>query len=490
MPVSAVVLLHSPLVGPGTWTGVATELHAAGYTTLVPDLRGAHDVRCLAAAVARELPAGVDEIVLIGHSGVGPLMPAIAERLRGVVSLVYVDAGLPRPGVSWVDAAPAELVAHLRSTVDANGLVPPWHEWWPAGTIEEILPDEAQRAAFIAEVPRLPWSFFSEPFPVPQWTGVSSYLLLSEGYDAEADWMRAVGHPVVELALDHLAPLTRPAEVAAGLRELLDAPRTGLAFGPHARTYDQVRPEYPTELVDKTLAYARNPVSAVEVGAGTGKASEAVAQRVARLTCIEPDPGMAALLRERFAHRPHVTVVEEVFEEWAPPAVGTDLLYFALSWHWIDPTRRCDLAYAALRPGGTLAIFGHQYGFADPAIEQRISAVYERLAPQLRTAVREHYGLDAVAQRTAELTGSGHFVDVRSARVVRDQPYPTARYIRLLRTFSPHIALARARRRALHEAIAGVIDDGGGVLTVRLDTTLVLARGQSECRATDPPSPC
>src|SRR5262245_31375665 len=106
MPVSAVVLLHSPLVGPLTWDGVATELRAAGYPTTVPDLRGAYDAGAIAGAVARRLPAKADDIVLIGHSRAGPLLPAIASTLGRVQSLIYVDARLPHPGVSWVDTAP------------------------------------------------------------------------------------------------------------------------------------------------------------------------------------------------------------------------------------------------------------------------------------------------------------------------------------------------------------------------------------------------
>lgn len=468
MPVSALVFVHSPLVGPLTWRGVAAELAVAGYRTVVPDLRG----DASPSAVARQVPADIERTVLIGHSGAGPMLPAIADALGTTIALIYVDAGLPRPGLSWVDDAPADLVDQLRSAVDENGQLPPWHEWFPAETLAEILPDEAMRAEFTAGVPRLPWSFFTEPDGPSRWTGPESYLLLSEAYRAEAERVRAAGPPVVELLSDHLAPLTRPTEIAAALVELLDAPLAGLVFGRHAETYEEVRPDYPAHLADEALAYAGNPDAAVEVGARTGKATAIFAARNIALTCVEPDPAMAAILRRRF---PQVSVVASRFEDWTPPAGGASLIYFALSWHWGDPARRVALAHAALRPGGTLALFDHQHAFADADLEDRLLEVYQRVAPYLR-AKPTLITADVIAEKTAELGGTGLFGDFHSATAVHDVAYSTDRYLDLLRTFSPHIVLAPARREALYRRIASVVDAAGGVVVVRVITTLVLAR--------------
>ncbi|MGE5156340.1 MAG: alpha/beta fold hydrolase, partial [Betaproteobacteria bacterium] len=470
MPVSAtVILVHSPLVGPSTWRGVAKELTDAGYEAVVPDLRGAHDNRAIVAAMVEQSPRDRD-IVLIGHSRAGPLLPAIADALGRVSSIVYVDARLPRPGVSWVDDAPQELVDHIRSTVDADNTVARWPDWWPPEELPAIVPDEDQRRTLLAESPRLPWSFFTEPQPSATWRGPESYLLLSEPYQDAAETMRAAGHPVLELPSDHLAPLTRPAEVAAVLLQLLDTPLSGLLFGAYALSYDDVRMEYPDILVDEALAYAGNPASAVEIGAGTGKASEAFAARGVRLTCVEPDHAMAAVLRKRFHDRPQVTVVERTFEEWTPPDGGVPLLCFALSWHWADPVSRTTLAAAALCPGGTLALLDHEHAFADRDLQRALDAVYDDVAPQLR-ALPDKVGDLPTDLKRAELMGSGLFTDLHSTRVAHDHPYPTPRYIELLRTFSPHIALAPARREALHARIAAVVDSFGGVVMVRLVTT-------------------
>src|SRR5215831_7004648 len=118
MPVSTVVLIHSPLVGPSTWYGVAAELEKAGYSAVVPDLRGATRNAAIVEAVADQVPATAT--VLVGHSAAALLLPAIADRLGTTSAIVNVDGRLPRPGQSWVDTAPAELVEQLKSTMDAD----------------------------------------------------------------------------------------------------------------------------------------------------------------------------------------------------------------------------------------------------------------------------------------------------------------------------------------------------------------------------------
>jgi SAM-dependent methyltransferase len=472
MPVSTVVLIHSPLVGPLTWQGVAARLEAAGHPTLVPDLRGANDYRAIVASLAGQVSAG--STVLVGHSGAGPILRLMADALGTVSSLVYVDARLPRPAVSWVDTAQADLLEHLKSTVDSDGRVAAWSDWWPAYELAGIIPDAVQRAAFVADQPRLPWTFFTEPGPDGRWRGPESYLLLSEPYEDAANRMRADGHPVVHLPLHHLAPLTHPDEVAAALLDLLDTGLSGLRFGFDATTYDDARMAYPDGLVDAALDYAGRPATAVEVGAGTGKASETFAECGLRLTCLEPDPGMATVLRGRFADRPQVTVVESTFEGWSPPAGGVALLYFASSWHWADPATRAKRAHDALAPGGTLALLDHKHAYADPEMEAAINNVFDVTAPQLRAG--RPIGDAVIPERSAELTASGLFTDIDSELVSVDHPFSAARYLRLLGTFSDQLAIAPARRRRLHERIAEVVDELGGVVVLRLVSTLVLAR--------------
>jgi SAM-dependent methyltransferase len=250
----------------------------------------------------------------------------------------------------------------------------------------------------------------------------------------------------------------------------------GRLFGAVAGRYDEVRPGYPAELAGAVMAFAGAPERIVEIGAGTGKATEGFARYGVPTTCLEPDPAMAAILQHRAVGWPHVKVVESSFEDWPAPPAGVGLIMCAQAWHWVDPEVRCAKAHAALRGGGALAVFGHTYAFADRDLERALDRAYAQTAPEL---------LDDPAGReppphehwlTREIAGSGYLADVRVRTFTTVVPYPTARYVQLLNTFSNHLALAPEHRAVLHARLAEVVDEHGGTVGVRLETLLVLGR--------------
>jgi SAM-dependent methyltransferase len=247
-------------------------------------------------------------------------------------------------------------------------------------------------------------------------------------------------------------------------------------FGEVAAAYDDVRAGYPASITDKIFRYAGGPCPVVEAGAGTGKATALFVAAGVPVTCVEPDPAMAAILSARFGGR--VELFAGGFEDWPPPAGGVPLIGAALAFHWVDPARRWRLVYDALAPAGVLALFGHSYGFADPDLERRLDEEYHRHAPHLYDA--GPHGLPPPGEYWfhREMTGSGRFDDVTSELLQCTADYPTDRYRRLLETFSDHRMLPDDARGRLHDALGAVIDRDGGVLTVRLDTILTMGRAK------------
>src|SRR5512138_862546 len=110
------VLIHSPLVGVSTWQGVAHELQAEGLAVAVPDLYDTDDSSVAywqqhAASVQQALKSvpGEQRLILVGHSGAGPLLPVIRQQLpQPIAAYMFADAGLPQAGASRLDAIAAE----------------------------------------------------------------------------------------------------------------------------------------------------------------------------------------------------------------------------------------------------------------------------------------------------------------------------------------------------------------------------------------------
>jgi len=220
------ILVHSPLVGPACWDRVAVDLAGRGYQVSIPDLTGtvaSGPPYCsrqaeLIARGAAGLPA-----TLVGHSGAGPLLAAAGALIGQVRGYLFVDAGLPIPGQTWMQTVPPDLAAQVLQMADDQGWLPPWPQWWGDEALAGLIPDPNARRRFADGCPRLPLAMFEEVHPpVPGWPdAAAAYLLLSEAYQDEAARARELGWPVTEQASHHLALLTDPGLVAGSLHDLL-----------------------------------------------------------------------------------------------------------------------------------------------------------------------------------------------------------------------------------------------------------------------------
>ncbi len=236
-------------------------------------------------------------------------------------------------------------------------------------------------------------------------------------------------------------------------------------FGQVADTYDEVRPAYPGDIADTIASYAGSIDAAAEIGSGTGLGTAVLARLGVPLTCVEPDPRMAALLAVKF---PGATVTVSTFEQWTPPPGGVALLGCAMAWHWLDPATRNQRAFDALRPGGTLAVFGHSYTFADPAHEQAITDAFTSCGIAGRSRPPGWFHDDIVA--------SGLWADARREVLTRDVDFTTERYLQLHQTYATHLRRSPALQRQTLDALRDAIDGLGGTIRLRLPTTVALAR--------------
>jgi SAM-dependent methyltransferase len=245
-----------------------------------------------------------------------------------------------------------------------------------------------------------------------------------------------------------------------------------LIFGEVADLYDDVRPGYPLDLLTAVTDYHGGvPASVADLGAGTGKATELLIGLGAPITAIEPDARMAARLSEKF---PQVSVVNSTFEQWSPPPGGVDLITAALSWHWLDPATRNQRSRDALTPAGTLAVFGHKFGFADAAQERRIFDVLSATDPDVRQRPDHWIHGDVLT--------SGVFADVEERTFHTLVEFTTEKYVQLTQTFSPFRRRPREHQEEVLAGLTRAVDDFGGSIVLDLSTRLALARPTGRTR--------
>jgi hypothetical protein len=214
------VLVHSPLVGPSTWSGVASELRHRGHRVVVPSLVESATTGRWQDCVKEVVDACSDlgACALIGHSGAGPLLPVIACRLdEPPQCCVFVDAGVPPPAGTGA-LVPDEFRDQLQA-IAIDGRLPKWSEWFGRGAMSALVPDIAMREAIVAELPQLPMSYFEQHVPIPpRWARLRcAYILLSEAYRSDGEEARFRGWPTTEMIGAHLDIVTRPEELTDAL---------------------------------------------------------------------------------------------------------------------------------------------------------------------------------------------------------------------------------------------------------------------------------
>ncbi|MEP6799309.1 MAG: methyltransferase domain-containing protein [Lapillicoccus sp.] len=265
---------------------------------------------------------------------------------------------------------------------------------------------------------------------------------------------------------------------------LLTGPGRALTFGSAAGLYERYRPGYPEAVADLVLGPGSPTTTAVEIGAGTGKATRLFAARRIAVTAVEPDPDMIAVLRRETSGLP-VTIVTSTLEglHQESTAGPVDLLYAAAAWHWTDPGTRWRRAATLLREGGVFACFGGPIDLVDPGLGEAVTRIRSELIET-----------DAVPERWVgrpdpahllwpgnELLDSPWFDDVTQHDLTSSYAMDADDFVGLLSTISAYLLVPEPARGSLLRRIRHVLPD-----TVEVRRELMVHRARRNATLASP----
>ncbi|MFH1780107.1 MAG: class I SAM-dependent methyltransferase [Candidatus Micrarchaeota archaeon] len=243
------------------------------------------------------------------------------------------------------------------------------------------------------------------------------------------------------------------------------------SFGKISELYDEVRLDYPEELILDVIAMSNLSPKAkiLEVGIGTGKATKAFAEKGYNLTALDVDKAQILVAKKNLLEFSSIEYVVCAFEDYLPRN-KFDLVFAAQTFHWIKPELRHKKVHVCLKIGGYLAVFSNF-----PSATTKLEFEMRKLYAECPGFNKVDYATLNVLQE--QLENSGFFEKVERRMYKRDIVYTREKYLGLVNSFSWISTLPELKKELLFEKVNELLGDNVSLL-VPTESILLLAKNK------------
>lgn len=179
--------------------------------------------------------------------------------------------------------------------------------------------------------------------------------------------------------------------------------------------FDRYRPRYSPELFSTLIAYAGiGPgKSVLELGPGTGQATDPILNTGCDYNAIELGEHLFAMMVRKYSGNPNFHIVNDDFITHDFGTQKFDMIYSAATIQWIPEEIAFSKTFELLKPGGTLAMMLTKGDYKTPNEElyHRIQQVYSKyFKPE---TAYTHGAFGTPMRRTMDISTSrnGNFMD-------------------------------------------------------------------------------
>jgi len=239
--------------------------------------------------------------------------------------------------------------------------------------------------------------------------------------------------------------------------------------------FDKWRPRYCAELFAGVVEHAGLAPgrTALEIGPGTGQATEPVLRTGCSYTAVELGENLAAFMRNKFGTYNNFQLINDDFETHDFGKRQFDLVYSAAAIQWIPEAICFPKVYHLLKSGGSFAMFMMRPdiqpggGNTDDPLFSKIQDVYAKFFhPETPYTCKLDY----------DARGRYGFVDLEMREYRKTREFTADEYICFIGTHSDHITLKEPYRTSFFEGVRSAVLDAGDKITIYDKITLYLAR--------------
>jgi SAM-dependent methyltransferase len=234
-------------------------------------------------------------------------------------------------------------------------------------------------------------------------------------------------------------------------------------FNEAAKYYDKYRPSYPLELINDLIEKAQltNKSRILEIGAGSGKATELFVDKGLEMTCIEPGKDLVLEGKRKFKEK-NVRYYNCRFEEWEEKLGYYDFVISAQAFHWIPQPigyRKCS---NSLKDNKKIGLFWNYYTSNEGQVDKELKQLIDQY-PIMYIASRDNIK-DRINNTVSEIQRSGYFKKPLVLKYPWTQKYNIEEYIGFIKTGNGYLSLGTKEREIVEGRVKEIIDKNGGTI--------------------------
>lgn len=243
-------------------------------------------------------------------------------------------------------------------------------------------------------------------------------------------------------------------------------------FDKSADYYDRFRPSYPEELINCIIGNTGVTTDAriLEIGAGSGKATELFVKRGLNMYCIEPGESLVTAGQKKFSYTDRVKYCTSRFEDWKELKEHFDLAISAQAFHWVPKPIGFQKCASALKPDGFIGLFWNLYLTHDEPID------YELAETGMFLLQSEEACETRIKSHIEEINTSSCFKEPVVYRFPWTQRYTTEEYVGFMKTGNQYLSSSESDRQAAQDKVTGIIERNGGFILRHYLCVLFLAQ--------------
>jgi SAM-dependent methyltransferase len=245
-------------------------------------------------------------------------------------------------------------------------------------------------------------------------------------------------------------------------------------FDEAAKYYDLYRPSYPNEMIEIIINKTGIQPGAkiLEIGAGSGKATELFVKQGYDLVCIEPGENFVKVGQQKYKND-KVKFILSRFEEWDEDLNCYDFAFSAQAFHWVPKPIGFVKCKNALKSNKYFAQFWNWYPLGKEETHRELAILFEEFNIMLLSSDEE---IEARAKTEADqLASSNYFKKFSIHRFPWMQQYKTDEFIGYLKTGNDYLRLNLEDRLKFIRKVQGIFDNNEGLVNWPFLCVLFLA---------------